>query len=144
MSKSLACRGKIARNFKLGKYVPLISEKAHTGVVLSNGAKQVTVVDVRGRSRGQGSKARNKTGSSEIGEIRVLFSRKPTHQVQQALEIWKKEGRVNPTATRTQILKLFGKTNSHPLDVILKENISANLPQPFVRFIKLYFKRSAK
>jgi hypothetical protein len=144
MSKSLAYRGRVARNIRSGKYVPPINENAHTGVVLSNGAKQVTVVGVRGGARVPSSKALHKTGLHGIGEIRVMFSEEPTHQVKQAIEIWRKQGRLNPTATRAEILKLFGRNNSHPLDVVLKQNLSTNLPQPFVKFIKLYFKRNAK
>ena len=112
--------------------------------MLSNGAKQVTVVGVRGGARVPGSGVLNKTGVPNMGGIRVMFSEEPTQQVKHAIEIWKKQGRVNPEATRTEILKLFGRTNSHPLDVVLKENISTNLPQPFVKFIKLYFQRNAK
>jgi len=144
MSKSINHLGRIARSVKRGKYVPPLGEKSHTGVVLSNGAKQVTVVGVRGGARVPGSGALTDSTLKGANEIRVMFSEEPTQQVKHAIEIWKKQGRVNPEATRTQILKLFGRTNSHPLDVVLKENISTNLPQPFVKFIKLYFQRNAK
>jgi hypothetical protein len=144
MTKPKAFMGRIARSVRMGKYVPPLGEKRHTGVVLSNGEKQVTVVGVRGGARVPGSRALTDSTLKGANEIRVMFSEEPTHQVKQAIEIWKKQGRINPQATRAEILKLFGRTNAHPLDVVLKQNVSSNLPQPFVNFIKLYFKKNAK
>ena len=143
MTKPKAYMGRIARSVRRGKYVPPLGEKNHTGVVLSNGEKQVTVVGVRGGARVPGSRALSGPALEGMNEIRVMFSEKPSAQVTQAIEIWKKQGKTNPKATRAEILKLFGQTNSHPLDVVLKQNLSSNLPQPFVKFIKLYFKRKS-
>ncbi len=144
MTKPKAYLGRIAASVRAGKYVPPLGEKRHTGIVLSNGEKQVTIVGVRGGAMVPGSRALSSSTLQGANEIRVMFSEEPTHQVKQAIEIWKKQGKTNPKATRAEILKLFGKTNAHPLDVVLKQNISTNLPQSFVNFIKLYFKKNAK
>lgn len=143
MSKPKAYMGRIARNVLKGKYVPPLGNKGHTGVVLSNGEKQITVVGVKGGARVPSSKASASSDLKKMNEIRVMFSEEPTQQVKQAIEIWKKQGRTNPNATRTEILKIFGKNNSHPLDIVLKQSVSSNLPLSFVNFIKLYFKRAS-
>jgi hypothetical protein len=136
-------RKRIDSNLRSGKYVPLRKPSLATGIVLENGKKQVTLVNVEKPSQ-SGSKAHDATIAKGRGEIRVMFSEKPSLEVTQALEIWKKQGRANPEAARKEILSLFGRINSHPLDVVLKQNLNTNLPEPFVRFIKLYFKKGTK
>ena len=129
MPRTNTYHGRIAQRVRDGKYVPY-------GIVLDNGKKQATIVV---NKKAQNLSANERRVNSEKGDVRVLFSERPTRSVLNAVEAWRRLGRENPSRAQEEISKAF--KGSDPLKEVLRANLKTNLPVPFVRFIRLYFKK---